>query len=47
VCVVGDQAGQLIGKRGSTINEIRGQSQARIQVMNDDESRMEGAVSGG
>lgn len=37
-------AGQLIGKKGATINEIRTQSQARIQVLSEDESAEEGAL---
>lgn len=38
-------AGQVIGKKGATINEIRTQSQARIQVLSDEESAEEGALS--
>jgi hypothetical protein len=40
------QAGSLIGKGGVTISEIRAQSRARVLVLDENESRGEGAVPG-
>jgi poly(rC)-binding protein 2/3/4 len=39
-------AGQLIGKKGATINEIRTNSGARVQLVSDEESAEEGALEG-
>ncbi len=44
--IEGTCAGQLIGKKGATINDIRTQSGARVQVLGEDESIDEGALDG-
>jgi len=39
------QAGKLIGKKGSIINDIRSKSGAKIVIISEDDSLAEGAVS--